>query len=275
MHGAQLGFGLFGALQGGFQGRVYRVGEVVAFAQLEIVEIARWQVERGLEVDVFVGEEEAVEAVEQDVGVASVGHQVFPGVVALPWGFDEDDPGAEAAEVHAAQDGFFVALDVDFQEVDRPLGGVFFADRSQCACVDGQALHVHAKVFAFLRDDRVSGGQAGVGNAVESQFARLVAGHALQRGVAGAMLAEGVVVILHRFDVDALPAVIVEGLGDRVVDRVIGADVDVKTVFKILQGAPEANVLEILCVRNERHGRFLSVRFFLFGCALPARHRSV
>jgi len=247
----------------------------VAFAQLEVVEVARWQVERGFEVDVFVGEEEAVEAVEQDVGIAGVGHQVFPGVVALPWGFDEDDPGAEAAEVHAAQDGLFVTLDVDFQEVDWPLGGVFFADRGQCACVDSEALHVHAEVFAFLRNDRVSGGQAGVGNAVESQFARLVAGHALQRGVAGAMLAECVVVVLHRLDIDALPAAIIKGLGDRVVDRVVGADVDIKTVFKILQGAPQAYVLEILCVRNERHGRFLSVRLFLFGRALSARHRSV
>jgi hypothetical protein len=42
-------------------------------------------------------------------------------------------------------------------------------------------------------------------------------------------------------------------------------------VLELFECAPQADVFKILCVRNERHGRFLSVRFFLFECALPAR----
>jgi hypothetical protein len=93
----------------------------------------------------------------------------------------------------------------------------------------------------------------------------------LHGGIARALLAQRVEVILHRLDVDAVPAVIVEGFGDRVVARVIGADIDVETVFELLECAPQADVFKILCIRNERHDRFLSVRFFLFECALPAR----
>jgi len=34
--------------------------------------------------------------------------------------------------------------------------------------------------------------------------------------------------------------------------------------------APQADVFEILCIRNERHGRILSVSFFLFMTVLSA-----
>lgn len=131
LDGVELGFGLFGAAQGGVEllvGVVDGVAEFVAFAELEAVEVARWDVEGGFEGQVFFGEVVGVDAVEQDGLVAGVGDQVLPGLVAGPWGFDEDDPGAPAAEVHAAQHGFFVAFDVDFQEVDGAVLGVLFAD---------------------------------------------------------------------------------------------------------------------------------------------------
>jgi hypothetical protein len=266
LQGKQLRFGLFGAVQSvgellcgvEFVGAQW-MGEGVALAQLEVAEVARWDVECGFEAQVFVGEEPGVEAVEQDRLIAGIGDQVLPSVVALPWGFDDDDPWAEAAEVHSAQDGFFVAFDVDLQKMDWPIGSILFANRSQGAGFDGEAAHVHAEVFALLGDGRVGSGKAGAGNAVEGHFAGLVAGDTLHGGVAWALLAERVVVILHRFDVNAAPAVIVEGFGDRVVGRIVGADVDVKTVFKLLECAPQADVFKVLRVRNERHGRFLSV----------------
>ena len=269
----QLAFSLFGAVQGvgelfggvGFVG-VERVGEGVAVAELEVVEGAGWNLERRFEVEVFVGEELGVEAVEHDGLIAGVGDQVFPGVIAQPWGFDQDDPWAEAAEVHAAQDGFFVAFDVDLEKVDRPVGGVLFADRGEGAGFDRETVDVHAEVFALLGNDGVGGGQAGVRDAVEGYGAGLVAGDALHGGVARALLAERVVVILHRFDVDALPAVVVESFGDRVVARIIGADVDVETVFELLERAPQADIFEVLCIGYERHGRFLSVDFIIQAC---------
>ena len=197
--------------------------------------------------------------------VAGIGDQVFPGVIAQPWGFDEDDPGAEAVEVHAAQDSFFVAFDVDLEEVDWAVGGVLFAERGECAGLDRKALHGHAEVFALLGNDGVGGGQAGVRDAVEGYGAGLVAGDALHGGVARALLAERVVIILHRFDVDSVPSMIVERFGDRVVVRVVGADVDVESVFELLERAPQADVFEVLCIGDERHGRFLSVDFYCSG----------
>lgn len=273
----QLTFSLFGAVQGGgelfggvgFVGaeRAKRMREGVAVAELEVVEGAGWNLEDRFEVEVFVGEEPGVEAVEHDGLIAGVGDQVLPGVIAPPWGFDQDDPRTEAVEIHAAQDGFFMAFDVNLEEVNGPVGGVLFADRGKGAGLDGEALHVHAEVFALLGNDGVGRGQAGAWNAVEGYGARLVAGDALHGGVARALLAERVVVIVHRFDVDAVPAMVVESFGDRIVARVVGADVDVETVFELLERAPQADVFEVLCIGDERHGRFLSVDFIIQACA--------
>lgn len=110
-------------------------------------------------------------------------------------------------------------------------------------------------------------------NAVEGHCAGLVAGDALHGGVARALLTERVVSSLHRFDVDALPAVIVEGFGDRVVARVIGADIDVEAMFELFEHTPQADVFKVLCVRDEGHGRFLSVDFSCCG-RVPARQWS-
>ena len=259
----EFGFGAVGALafvvQGGFQvGQ--GVAEAVAVAELEFVEVAGGQFEGALEVQVFFGQVEGVEAVEQHRVVAGVEQQLFPGLVAGPGGFDEDDPGAPLAEVHAAQHGFFVAFDVDLEEVDRAFD-VFFADRGQGAGVDGVAAHVHAGVAVLLGDAGFHGRQAGVGDGVEGQGLGVVAGHALQVDVFGPLLAQGVVVDLHRLDVDAGPAALIKRLGDRVHGGLIGTDVDVEAVLEVLQGAPQANVFEVLCIRNERHGRFLSVGY--------------
>ena len=266
LQGRQLRFGLFGALQsvGQLLGGVDfagadRVSEGVAFAQLEVVEVARRDVESRFQLHVFVGEEPGVEAVEQDRLISGVSHQRFPGVVALPWCFDDDDPGAETGEVHATQDAFFVAFDIYFQKMDWPIRGVLFADRRQCTGLYGEATHVHALVFVLPGDRRIGCGQAGIGDGVERHFAGLVAGDALHGGIAGALLAEGVVVVLHRLDVHALPAVVIEGFGDRVVMWVVGTDIDIEALLDLLEGTPQADVFKILRIRNERHGRFLSV----------------
>jgi len=271
LHRAQLCFGLFGALQGGGElvfGVADGVAEVVALAELELVQVAWRDVEGGFEVQVFVGQVVGVDAVEQDGLIAGVGDEGFPGLVAVPWGFDEDDPRPPLAEVHAAQDGFFVAFDVDFQKVDLAALGVFFADGGQGAGLDGLAAHVHAGVFVHLRHGRVEGGEAGAGDAIESQVVGAFTGHALQVGVFGAFLAQGFVIIRHRFNVDAGPATVIESFGHGVVGGVVGTDVDIEAVFDGFEGAPQAYVFEILCVRNERHCGFLSVRDFLFVGAL-------
>ncbi len=60
-------------------------------------------------------------------------------------------------------------------------------------------------------------------------------------------------VIGDRLDVDAGPAVVIKRLGDGVVDGIVGANVDVEAVFDVSEGAPQADVFEVLCVGNERH----------------------
>ncbi len=261
MHCAQLCFGLFGALQGGGElvfGVADGVAEVVAFAELELVQVARRDVEGGFEVQVFFGEVVGVDAVEQDGLVAGVGDEVFPGLVAGPGGFDEDYPWSPLAEVHAAQDGFFVAFDIDFEEVNGAAPGVFFADGGQGAGLDRLAAHVHAGVFVHFGHGRVEGREAGAGDAVEGQVVSTFPSRALQVGVFGTLLAKGFVVVGHRFDVDAGPAAVVERLGDRVMGGMVRPHVDVEAVLDSLEGAPQAYVFEILCIRNESHWRILS-----------------
>ncbi|MNI58102.1 hypothetical protein D3C73_1131970 [compost metagenome] len=230
----------------------------MAFAELELVQVARRDVEGGFEVQVFFGEVVGVDAVEQDGVVAGVGDEGFPGLVAGPGGFDKDHPWPPLAEVHAAQDGFFVAFDIDFQEVNGAALGVFFADGGQGAGLDRLVAHVHAGVSVQFGHGRVQGREAGAGDAVEGQFVSTFPGRALQVDVFGTLLAQGFEIVGHRFDVDAGPAVVVERLGDGVMGGIVCPDVDVEAVLDGFEGAPQAYVFEILCVGNERHWRILS-----------------
>lgn len=154
-----------------------------------------------------------------------------------------------------------MTFDINLQKVDRSISGVFFADRGERACLDREATHIHAEVFALLGDGGVCGGKTCAGNTVKGHFARVVAGDALYGDVAWALLTERGVVILHRLDVYALPAMVVERFGDGVVARIVGAHVDVETVFELLERTPQADIFKVLCKRDERHGRFLSVSF--------------
>lgn len=257
----EFGFGAVGALAFGDQG-LFQVGgggdEAVAGVELEFVEVARRDVEGALEVQVFFGQVEGVDAVEYHRVVAGAGDQGFPGLVAVPRSLDQQDPRPPAVEVHAAQHGFFVAFDVDLEEVDGAVD-VGFTDIAQGARADDLGLHRHAGVLVLLGDGGVEGGQAGVGDAVEGQGLGVVAGCALQVAVPGALLAQGVVIAWHRFDVDPAPATVVEGAGHGVGGGVVGADVDVEAFFDMLERAPQADVFEILCIRNERHCLFPSV----------------
>ncbi len=107
-----------------------------------------------------------------------------------------------------------MAFDVDFQEMDIAVPGVFFADGAQGAGLDRLAAHVHAGVFVQFRHGRIEGREAGAGDAVEGQVVSTFPGRALQVGVFGTLLAQGFVVVGHRFDVDAGPAMVIERLGD-------------------------------------------------------------
>jgi hypothetical protein len=257
LDGVQLCFGLLGAFYSGGEvvfGVAEGVAECVAAAELEVVQVAGRDIEGGFEVEVFFGQVVGVEAVEQDGLVAGVGEQGFPGLVALPRGLDEDDPGSPLAEVHAAQHGFLVAFDVDFQEVDGSALGVLFADGGQGVRLHGVAAYVHAGVFTLLGDGGFKCRQTGVGDAVERQVLGVFAGDALQVGVFGALFAQGLVVIGDGLDVDAGPAMVIKSLGDRVVDGIVGAYIDVEAIFDVSEGAPQADVFEVLCVGNKRHG---------------------
>jgi hypothetical protein len=68
---------------------------------------------------------------------------------------------------------------------------------------------------------------------VQRQFAIRGAGGDGQVDVARALFFEGLVERWQRLDADAVPAGVVERLGDRVLDRVVGADVDVVAVLDV------------------------------------------
>ena len=61
-------------------------------------------------------------------------------------------------------------------------------------------------------------------------------------------------VFVQRFDVQAMPAQVVKRLGDGIVRRVIGADVDIKTVLDVLERTHQHHVFAILRVRDKTHG---------------------
>lgn len=50
------------------------------------------------------------------------------------------------------------------------------------------------------------------------------------------------------FDVDPIPALFVEKLGDRMIERVVRTDVDIEAILNIFEGTMKADVLQELSV---------------------------
>ena len=171
---------------------------------------------------------------KQDVLIAGVGDQVFPGVVAFERGFDEDESRRKRLKSMPRS-----------TVSSWPSTSTFRKWIGRSAACSSQ-IEVNVRAFTVrlctsrprslrsFSNHRVSGGQAGAGNAVKGDFAGRIAGDALQGGVARPLLDQGVVEILHRLDVDAVPAAIIESLRHRIMDGIVGADVEEKPFSKNL-----------------------------------------
>ena len=164
----------------------------------------------------------------------------------------QDDPGPERHEVGAFQHRPLGTLDVDLEEVD-------VVRRVEPADL-GQGAHRHHHLAHAARP-RVSGGDRGVERrqpgAVERVQHRLARGRTqrqLQRHVARPGGADMRRLGLERLDVHARPAAVVEGAGDAVGVRVLRAHIDVEAALDRAERPPQQDVLEVLGIRDERHG---------------------
>jgi hypothetical protein len=210
---------------------------------------------------VLLGDEEEVDAVVEHLEVVGGQHLVFP--LLRGGGLDDHDPGAVALPVGALDDLVLEALDVDLEEVDRSVGGVLVEDGGQRGDRHVDGVHGHVLGPVLRRQALVERGQAGVvDDVVELQVAGLEAHGRPEVDVAGPVGGDLLGQVGEGLDVDPAPAGLVEVLGDRVDDRVVGADVDVEALVGVdrRQGPPEDDVLRVLCVREHRGAVLSGVR---------------
>lgn len=222
-----------------------------------------WGVKSCQQLAVLLGNVKAVEAIEVGEGVLPAEKKVLPVVmVGLGAtggsGFDDDDPGAKQTEAGALQYLGFCAFDVDFEEVD-----VFACSMPGKQCVQrqywhGQCIDLATGTLVTLGNSAIEGGEASVWDVVQGERAVLIGYGALDVDIARAVGLEFVKPVGHGFDVDAAPALVVEPPGDGVDGGIVGTDVHVKASAHVPEGAPEHDILEILCVGDKGHGRVMS-----------------
>ncbi len=215
----------------------------------------------------------AVEPVEPDEAVVRVQQQLLPRVVGGDGGvgrgrLGQHDPGTERHEVGAFQHRPLRALDVDLEEVD-------VGSRVQAADL-GQGAHRHHDLAHGARagmcggDGGVERRQPGALDRVQHRLARPCAQRQLQGDVARPGGAQAGGLGGKRLDVHSAPAAVVEGAGDAVLVRVLGADVDKEAALDRAECPPQEDVLEVLGVGDERHGAPVMVfRSWCSGTRLP------
>ena len=91
------------------------------------------------------------------------------------------------------------------------------------------------------------------GHIVQSHLTGTRAGCYRQVNVSGPLRGKCRMKIWQWLQVDSTPAPVVKRLGDRVLHRVIGTNINVKAIGNLSQGPPQQDILEILSVSNKFH----------------------
>src|SRR6185312_8130337 len=136
--------------------------------------------------------------------------------------------------------------------------GVVRADSVQCHALNYSLLEHMTLGRVSMGEDRVRRRQAGSFHFKKPGRAWLVSHGDAQVDVVWAILDQAVIPTLHGLNVDALPAALIKGFGDRVVDGILRADVDIKAALHLFQRTPQKDIFAILCIGDKRtlkHGR--------------------
>ena len=198
---------------------------------------------------------ETIEPVETSEPISAPQQEALPARVRFDLGhwqraFDNHHPGAHRRTGPAAQHVALESLDVDFQPVDFRRAEALEQERKRRAG-HGDIVHRHARVYVPLRDGRIRGAEAGVREVVEREQSRARAHGALDDRFVRPVGAKPARIQGRWLDVQTPPAPFVKCPADRIDDGILRTDVDVAAVVDIAQRAPQADVLEILRVRNE------------------------
>ncbi len=165
-------------------------------------------------------------------------------------GFDHEDPRPFGRMAPAFEDLFFHAFDINFEPVNLAVSG---EGKDVGQREGGHAGFTHFKPLLLVpgRNCGIAGGEPSFRDFKKAEGAVLIGESGFNDGFVGAVLAEKAGVGGSGFDVNAAPAFFVEGFADGVLHGVLGADVDVETVFDVFEGAPEHDILEVLSVGTD------------------------
>src|SRR5262245_17936267 len=184
----------------------------------------------------FVSDIKSVESVEVAEAV------VAPEQDRLPWlmtqlvriggrRLDDNDLRPEAPPIRGANDGFFVALDIDLEKVDQLAGGVLRQDVGERRAGDLMANPLGDPGFQRIGKLLLERRGAGVlGMLVQRDMPTMVANGHVEIDVPRALRRQAGK-YRSGLDIDAHPAAIIEMLGEGADDGVVGPDVDVETTL--------------------------------------------
>gem|GEM_PF-2229675 len=168
----------------------------------------------------------------------------------------------------ARQYFFLQPLDVDFQPMNI-LGACLLKQGIKRQNWHQSLPALESARLVLVRNFSIRRGKTRVLELEERQSLALVADCQLEHGLVRARCPQQGRVLLGRLDMHATPAVLIKCEADRVNYRVLGTDINIKTIFDMLQRTPEHDIFKILCVGNETHIRVIA----MFGSsqATPAK----
>ncbi len=205
---------------------------------------------------VLIGQVVLVQAVKINALVPGLRQQVRPVVVhQMAIGcrhLHHHHPGPPAGKVHAAQHVLFEPFHVDLQKMHlfgRKLGQ-YAIQASHRHLADAQQ---HAVGPVRLRHICVDGCPAAHRGVIEFNFTLMRTRRHAQIDIARTLRLQGFEVPGQRLDVYTRPAPLIQTAGDRIVRRVVGAHIHVKTVLNMPEHTPQHHIFMVLRIRNKSH----------------------
>ena len=187
----------------------------------------------------FARDVKAIEAVEIDELVVRCHEDAvpFPMVELRRTGngcLDDNNPGSKGLAIPAFQHAFLKPLHINLQPVGLPAGVV-----AKHLCKREHRHHHSNRFNAMLLPVATCVGvdksaQARARQHVDFQGAFHVGERHLQHRFVRPVLAQQLGKFWHRFNMHPAPAVLVESLADRVDDRMLGANIDIKPALHVL-----------------------------------------
>ena len=198
----------------------------------------------------FRAQIETIQSVKIDCLVAPIQEQCLPLLVTerlreRQRAFDDHDPGTSRRIRPTSQYRRFETLDIDLEPVHLATG-MHREDLRQRYTGHDDLGQFEAALSMPLGNHRVGRRNAGPDDLEEVQHAGLSRDRSLDHRLVGPMGSQRIGIASRRFDMNTSPSALIEHQTDRIDQRVLCTDIDVKAAIDVRQRTPEHDIFKIL-----------------------------